>query len=242
MWNSKFPEDLLSAVRTLGTYNVGMGQGGLTTETLKWVTQIDGTLHCALVKLDEIGPLSQEKLKLGIVQYAFGLGIGVLVQQGFYRNIYLGDMGTGSRTKCAALEFTAEDMSNVLGADLTDEVISWMKQTAVMREELVLANQALQSIFDMAATAGQIKRMVPDLLQYLPVAQRLAFEEQKRSSTVPFEWAPFPKSHIDVMLTQINKGHLLQNMRKPNRQSNTVELLDHQTWTRRDCQWVPKDS
>lgn len=238
LWNTKYPEDLVSAVRALGTYNVGMGQGGLCTDTLRWVTQIDGALHCAQVKLDELGPLSQEKLKQGVVQYAFGLGIGVLEQQGFYKKVYLGD---GKLTKAATLEFTEQDMSNVLGADLTDEVISWMKGTATMRDELIIANKALQDIFDMAQTAGQIKRMVPDLLQYLPVNLRLAFEEQKRASTVPFEWAPFPKANVDVMLTQINKGHLLQKMRKPNRQTATVELLDHQTWTRRDCQWVVKD-
>jgi hypothetical protein len=239
MWNSKFPEDLVTAMRTLGAYNIVMARGGLTTDTLRWITIIDGAPHLAQVELDEIGPLSQEKLKQGIVQYAFGLGIGVLSQQGFYRNVYLGE---GKLTKIATLEYTPEDMSNVLGADLTDEVISWMKHTAIMRDELIIANKALQDIFDMAQTAGQIKRMVPDLLQYLPVNLRLAFEEQKRSSTVPFDWAPFPKAHVDVMLTQINKGHLLQNMRKPNRRSNSVELLDHQTWTRRDCQWVSEDS
>ncbi|SRR6266403_3818085 len=237
MWNSKFPEKLLTAVRTVGLYGFGVG-AGLSADTLRWVTRIDGALHCALVKLDEVGPFSHEKLRQGIVQYALGLNIGPLIQQGFYKEIYLNN----DAQKITTLEFTEQDMLNVLGADLTDEVISWMKQTAIMRDELITANLALQQIFDMAQTAGQIKRMVPDLLQYLPTHLRIAFEEQKRASTVPFEWAPFPKAHVDVMLTQINKGHLLQNMRKPNRKNNSVELLDRQTWTRRDCEWVAKDS
>jgi hypothetical protein len=239
LWNSKYPEDLVNSVRVLGTYNIGMGSGGLTTDSIRWCTEIDGKLHCAMVKLDEIGVLSQEKMKQGIVQYAMGLSMGALAAKGIYREVKLdGDDSNTFHTKASCLEIDAQDMSNVLGADLTDEVISWMKQTAAMRSELIIANKALEEIFGMAATAGQIKRMVPDLLQYLPTAQRIAFEEQKRASTVPFEWAPFPKSNVDVMLTQINKGHLLQNMRKPGRQQYSVKTIDHCTWARSDCQWA----
>lgn len=241
LWNSKFPQDLVEAMRTFGTYNIGMGEGGLTTEKIRWCTNISGKLHCALVKLDEVGPISIEKMNQGHVQYALGMGVGALTKQGIYREIYTdtGDM-VGSKTRTQCHEITRQDMLNGLGADLTDEVISWMEQTAVQREELITANRSLQAIFDMAQTAGQIKRMVPDLLQYLPVKQRLAFEEQKRSSTVPFDWAPFPKRDVDVMLTAINKGHLLQNMRRPGRENASVEYLDHNTsWARTDVVWAP---
>jgi hypothetical protein len=234
LWNTKFPADLKESVRVLGTYRIGMGAGSLTTDMLRWCTEINGELYCALVRLEELGPLSQEKMMQGVLQYAFGTSIGTLAGKGVYREVHLDNKAT--RSTC--IELTHQDMHTVLGADLTDEVISWMRQTAVMRDELIVANRALQAIFDMAQTAGQIKRMVPDLLQYLPVQQRLAFEEQKRSSTVPFDWAPFPKDQVDVMLTQVNKGHLLQNMRKPNRQQASVESLDLCTWSRRDCSWA----
>lgn len=242
LWNTKFPLDLRESVRTLGMYKIGMGNGGLTSENIRWCTDIGGQLHSAFVKLDELGPISADKMGQGVMQYAFSTGIGSLVSKGFYRQIYFDNRLT--RAQC--IELSQADMVQVLGADLTDEVISWMTQTAVMREELIIANTALQAIFDMAQTAGQIKRMVPDLLQYLPVTQRLAFEEQKRSSTVPFDWAPFPKADVDVMLTQINKGHLLQGMRKENRREASVETVDHLTWARRDCEWAdiksPKES
>ena len=238
LWNSKFPEDLVNSVRVLGTYNVDMGSGALTGETIRWCTELDGKVHSALVRLDEIGPLSADKMRSGVVQYAMALSQGLSIKVP-HRLVHMDIVeGSSAMTRGVCHEITAENMSKVLGADLTDEVISWMKQTAQMREELVVANVALEEIFGMAATAGQIKRMVPDLLQYLPTAQRIAFEEQKRASTVPFEWAPFPKSKVDVMLTQINKGHLLQNMRKPNREQYSVESIDHCTWTRRDCQWA----
>lgn len=231
LWNTKYPADVREAVRVLGIYNIGMGNGNVTTEALRWCTEIDGVLHSAFVNLTELGPLSAEKIRQGVMQYAFGTTGGLTKH---HRGVHLAD----SFARYLCHEFTAQDMAKVLGVDLTDEVISWMKQTAIMRNELIIANTALQSIFDMAQTAGQIKRMVPDLLQYLPARQRLAFEEQKRSSTVPFDWAPFPKEHVDVMLAQINKGHLLQNMRKPNRQQVSVELIDRTTWTRTDCKWA----
>jgi hypothetical protein len=218
---------------------MGIGNGSLATEVLRWCTEIDGKLHCAYVSLDEIGIVSQEKMKQGVVQYALGF-IALLRQRGYYRECYFTPVGEEiiDSQKHFCQEITPDDMRKFLGADLTDEVLQWMHDCANMRDELILANTSLQSIFDMAATAGQIKRMVPELLQYLPVRQRQAFEEQKRSSTVPFEWAPFPKKNVDVMLTQINKGHLLQNMRKPGRANCTVETIDHITWARSDVRWA----
>jgi hypothetical protein len=243
LWNSKSPPDLVEAARTLGVYNMGVGSGSLSTDLLRWCTEIDGKLHSAYVNLDEIGIVSQEKMKQGVVQYALGF-IALLRQRGYYRECYLDIPADHEMVlsttyhKHFCLEITPDDMRKFLGADLTDEVLQWMHDCANMREELILANTSLQSIFDMAATAGQIKRMVPELLQYLPARQRAAFEEQKRSSTVPFEWAPFPKKNVDVMLTQINKGHLLQNMRKPERANCTIETIDHVTWARSDVRWA----
>ena len=239
LWNSKSPPDLGEAVKVLGTYSVGLGtSGGFGIDKLRWGTEIDGKLHCALVDIDEVGPVSSDQLRAGIPQYPIGY-IGLLTHRGYYKNIRVNTNDVADHTsKYQCHEITPDEMRTFLGADLTDEVISWMKQCAVMREELIIANKALQEIFDMAQTAGQIKRMVPDLLQYLPARQRAAFEEQKRASTVPFEWAPFPKANVDVMLAQINKGHLLHNMRKPGQGSYTVETLDHINWARSDVRWV----
>lgn len=230
LWNAQFPQDLVDAVRVFGIHGMGMS-AGISVEELHWGTVIDGVLHVALLNIRDLGPVLQDRMHNGDVQYALKF-ISHLHTQDFAREVNL-----GLNQWVYALEITPELMAKHLGQALTDEVLTWMKQCAIMRNELILANQTIQDVFGMAVTAGQIKRMVPDLLQYLPEHIRKAYEEQKRASNLPFEWAPYPKANIDVMMAAINKGHLLHGMRKPGREDHTVENIDNLTWARSDCTW-----
>jgi hypothetical protein len=76
--------------------------------------------------------------------------------------------------------------------------------------------------------------MVPDLLQYLPLGLRQAYEQQMRASSLPFEWAPYPKANVERMILTVSKGHLLANMAKPGQENHLVSNLDHLMWGR-DC-------
>jgi hypothetical protein len=234
LWNGQQPLELVQAVSTLGRHDIGMGQGGMATDLIRWVTDIRGVPHLARIDCNELEDRSKELMLKGVVQYMlntdanFARAYKITVVEDTNKKV----LGRPGRS---AMRISENDMGKVLGADLTEEVISWMQRTAVLRDQLITANLALTSIFDMAQTAGQIKRMVPDLLQYLPVKQRLAFEEQKRASSAPFEWAPFPKKDVDVMMEMINKGHLLKGLTKPYRHNRDVALIDHTgSWTRTD--------
>jgi hypothetical protein len=142
----------------------------------------------------------------------------------------IGDSGS-------ALHVPVKTMVEYLGQHKCDEVIQWARDTAVLYDELKSAQTVVKDVFTMAKTAGQVKRMVPELLQYLPLAKRQAFEEQKRSSTLPFEWAAYPKDAVEKMTITVSKGHLLANMGKTSSNEHTVDELDGITWSRHG-EWV----
>lgn len=235
LWNNKFPADLTKSISILGTYEMYVG-GVAIQDHMRWATVVNGKLLTARIDLDDLTPLDRAKIIAGEIQSALSLGSasGKKIQRAVAMDMQ--DFRGQPRRECsAALEITPEYLTEWLGASEAESMLEWMETCAQMFGELKSAKRILEDIFKMAKTAGQIKRMVPELMQYLPEKNRAAFEDQKRSSTVPFEWAPYDKSKIGDMLLQVSKGHLLTGMGKP-RNDSSVCSLEHQTWAMR-CEW-----
>ena len=226
LWNSKFPADLYQSVKILGSY----GCSPVDMDACRFTVDIGTKTVSALIKPNACGLFSAARASAGTPQSAIGFLPILRKDKDFIREVMFDD--GGNRSVVATLQMTPEYIVAMLGVDKGKELLEWMVMCADMRDELILASKTLTDIFSMAVTAGQIKRMVPDLLQYLPGKQRAALEEQKRASTVPFEWAPYPKKNIDAMLLQISKGHLLSNMNKPRNEEISVTHLDYYTWAR----------
>jgi len=233
LWNSKFPKDLYDSYKTLGSYGIGLNDWGGQSVTDKccFATTIGRETICAMIEVEKCGPVNVPRAMAGVLQVAIGFVPAIREDKSLVRRV-----DAAGKVKLA-LDISPEHIVTMLGTEKGRELLEWMKMTADMRDELILANKTLSDIFKMAATAGQIKRMVPDLLQYLPAKQRQAFEEQKRASSLPFEWAPYPKKNVDGMLLQINKGHLLSGMGKPKNADTSVEYIDYDTWSCH-AQWV----
>ena len=230
LWNSKFPAELYDAYKNFGRYGLSLG-GAAVTDKVRFATDIGGRTICALIEVDKTGPYNSARALAGVPQSAIGILPMLCKDKSIVRDITFTE-GDGTKDVFKAIEMSPEYIVTMLGTDKGRELLEWMQMCADMRDGLIEANKTLTDIIDMAATAGQIKRMVPDLLQYLPERQRKAFEEQKRASTIPFEWAPYPKKRVDDMLLQISKGHLLANMGKPRNEEAQVEYIDHYTWAR----------
>ena len=139
---------------------------------------------------------------------------------------FVSDTGNGDlRVKRVRIPFTStaaacvvvsrEDVLSYLG-ESAEETLTWMANCAEYVEEVKDARLVIGDIFEMTKTAGQLKRMVPDLLQYLPEALRRAYEQQKRASSLPFEWAAYDKRRVENMILAVSKGHLLNNIRTNN--------------------------
>lgn len=221
LWNNKFPRELVEARKTVQKYNIAVGG---VSDMMRFAVPLGGdrvlTARLRMTELVEIDGLDVP-LELKLLKANPELCRNVIVpQEGQVNHNYY------------AMPVTPDEIKHALGNDEGAAYLEWMQQSADLYTEITDAGRVLDDLFGMIKTAGQVKRMVPDLLQYLPVAQRAAFEDQKRASTVPFEWAPYDKSAVERMLVTLSKGHLLAGMAKPHRTQYRFQHLDSITWGR----------
>jgi hypothetical protein len=223
LWHAKFPPELFEAIDTLKQLGYGTNTSG---ENFRIAVEMDGQVFTAMMKTAEIpiGPSGEPKLAPLKLSAELARNPDMLCK-------IKGEVWTAN-----AMPMTPEYIHKHLGSD-ADAFLAWMRETAQLRDELHNAAKVIKDVFTMAKTAGQIKRMVPDMLQYLPEELRKACEEQKRSSILPFEWAPYDKSAVDAMILTVSKGHLLTGMGKPNRENYFVGHLDGMMWGAR-AEWV----
>lgn len=101
------------------------------------------------------------------------------------------------RTGCAAAEIDVQDFMH------------WIRTCVGLNEELNEATETLKNVVDFAKTPGQLRRMVPDLVQYLDRDTQDILSEQVRNSKVCFEWAAFDKDRVQRLLLAMAKCYLL---------------------------------
>jgi hypothetical protein len=100
----------------------------------------------------------------------------------------------------------------VLDSSERKAVIDWVNATAECTVKHKEVKQTIEEVCKMLSTAGQLKRMVPDLVGYLPPSLQEAVMEQKRASPFPDAWASYDKARVDRMLTALAEGHLCKGV------------------------------
>lgn len=221
LWHGQFPRELFEAIETLR--KLGYGPSSVTAQSYRVAMEIEGEVYTALIRTGDLpfeGDAPMEPMRMS-----------PQVSKGTTRTVKY------NSTAINAMVLNLEYVKGHLGAADAEAFVEWMIHTAKLREEILDAATVITDIFDMAKTAGQIKRMVPDLLQYLPASLRQAYDEQKRASTMPFEWAPYDKGRVERMILAVSKGHLLANMAKPGRENLSFGSLDAIMWARQTA-WV----
>lgn len=101
-----------------------------------------------------------------------------------------------------------------LGAERCDELFEWASAAAAASARHIEARATIISILGMITTSGQLRRMVPELVGYLPHHLQNGLTEQKRASPFPNEWAEYPKDRVERLTAALAEGHLLAGMRK----------------------------
>lgn len=221
LWHGQFPRELFEAMDVLKKLGYGPSHSG--SPNYRVAMEIEGEVYTALIRTEELpfeGEVPMEPMRMS-----------PNISNATTRVV--GHAPSSYRATVLHLEYVEKH----LGAADTAAFVEWMIHTAKLREEILDAATVITDIFDMAKTAGQIKRMVPDLLQYLPASLRQAYDEQKRASTMPFEWAPYDKGRVERMILAVSKGHLLANMAKPGRENFSFGTLDAIMWARQTA-WV----
>lgn len=224
LWHAQFPQVYVEAHETLTDFGL-MAGGSTVNDNMRLAVVIDDKVYSVLINIAEMPPElpATQKLKSP-------LAVVPKLRQSMHREVRF----DSSRTASVTVEIA--DIHKFFG-EQADDFLRWVVNSAKLYDEIETSIRVLDDVLSMAKSAGQVKRMVPDLVQYLPEHIREAFADQKRSSTTPFEWPTYPKRDVEVMLATVNKGHLLVGMAKPNRNDWTHENIAHHTWSRH-AEWA----
>ena len=194
-WHKGFPDDLLDAYTTLNDHGVGVEYSATTRAVGFVIPDAGGTAFA---------------VRLCMVE----------AQRGFF-TITHKMMDKWATIKLKDDQYTQWPVVSVqtlvdrLGQEQADAMLDWAKSCAIMDDEIFNAQKVIGELFGMIKTAGQLRRMVPDLFQYLPEDARAAFTDQKRASSLPYEWAAYDRTAVDKMLGTFHKCHLLRGLEKP---------------------------
>lgn len=101
-------------------------------------------------------------------------------------------------------------LGDLYTGEIYDLMNRWMIRCTELRAEIDNASAQLHQILRMANTAGQLRRMVPDLLRYLPSEYTIAASTQERRSSLPSHWASTPREPIHAALSTLAKAALLE--------------------------------
>jgi hypothetical protein len=110
-------------------------------------------------------------------------------------------------------------------------LLAWVRGAVQISHEIHSANSCLGDILQMASTPGQLKRMLPDLLQYLNASERNILLSQTRGSSMPYEWAAYDRNKVNELAVTMAKCKLLPEStgERPisweSRSSNTWPIL-----------------
>jgi hypothetical protein len=94
--------------------------------------------------------------------------------------------------------------------EVGEKILQWIVRCEELKREILNAAETLERVLNMANTAGQLKRMVPDLMRYLPADYNSAVEQQERRSALPRYWASTPREPIYAALNTLAKAAMLE--------------------------------
>lgn len=112
---------------------------------------------------------------------------------------------------------TLRVFESTLGEARAAEFKEWAQAAALCTAKHDRAKKTVGDLLRMASTYGQLRRMVPDLANYLGPQARLLLDSQERKSPFPPEWAAYPKDNIEQLLLALAEGHLLSGSKRQDR-------------------------
>jgi len=102
-----------------------------------------------------------------------------------------------------------------LGEEKLLSFLDWVQNAGQINYEFDNAQWVVNKLLEYCKTVGQLTRAMPDLVNFMPSEIRKELREQRRSSTMPYEWAAFPRDKVDAAQLALAKAHLLpQTLRR----------------------------
>lgn len=104
--------------------------------------------------------------------------------------------------------------------------MDWIELASSLDARIITARQTLRDILNLANTSGQLRRMVPDLAQYLPQRMRESLAEQQRNSQLPPEWTNFDRTQVSSLVETLATCYLL-----PHVDNHGLNYINRSTWS-----------
>jgi hypothetical protein len=223
LYNSKFPQEIFDAMDICQAW--GYTPSTYEANGIRFVIDHEAKYYSANIRLDWLPPPPGRPLSRQPLRWTNE------IRQNKKICVDVRTPLTNDTARVApAMWLSVPEMHKYLGVEDTEHFMEWIVSTADMRLELKEAVQTIAQIMEMAKTAGQVKRMVPDLLQYLPPKLQLAYKDQVRASSLPFEWASYNKPRVERLLIALGKGHLLAGMGKEGQKDWTASSIEDWVW------------
>jgi hypothetical protein len=222
LYNSRFPQEIFDAIDVCKGW--GYTASTYVATGVRFVIEHETKYYSACIRLDWLPASPGRPLRQPI-------RMTKELRQDKTRCIDVRTpLSNNTSSVTPAIWCNKDELHEYLGPEDIELFLEWLLSTAAMRTELTEAVKTISDVMTMAKTAGQVKRMVPDLLQYLPPQLRKAYQDQIRASSLPFEWAPYNKPRVDRLLTALGKGHLLAGMAKETQKDWAASSLDAIVW------------
>lgn len=90
-----------------------------------------------------------------------------------------------------------------------DAFFDWVRNRAAIATEFTEALATLRCVLEMVTTVGQLRRMIPDVIEYLPEDKQRIIREQQRASSLPAQWAVFDRAAVHRATCALAKAHLM---------------------------------
>lgn len=122
--------------------------------------------------------------------------------------------------------FTEEEVAKVLSPERAHDISMWATDARRYWKEAIAAQKAVAGVLKITNTGGQLRRMFPELIDWLSPNLKKKVSEQKRASSLPYEWAGMARPPVYAASALLSKCYLLP----PASASDTSEYPSGYTW------------
>src|SRR4051812_26098528 len=192
-WHAGFPDELLDAYSVLAKHGVGIEYHAVSS-SVGFALPIDSRTAYSL-------RLSIPGNNGGFINYTRGMA----------KSLPKVSLDAGGTAEDWPVIDSTECIRR-MGQARFDELVAWAEAADAMSREVAIALSVVDEILSMVKTAGQLARMVPDMIPYLSPQAQQEIAGQKRASQLPYEWAAYPRDKVDAAMVTLAKCHLVRGL------------------------------
>ena len=154
------------------------------------------------------------------------------------KEVFTFRMGAGSYTfhvfcisqKLVNTVITPMAVAQVVGDDKAAALVHWMREIVSFSTKAKAAMHTLDQVLKLSNTAGQLARMIPEIVPFLSPEKQSLCAAQQKASSLPPEWAAYPREPVQEMTMQVTKCSLLPPLVDGGTDKRPLGYNDYDTW------------